>query len=314
MLAFTPIKDLKILFVGDDQKISDELQNLLDKFGCRSFETVKKARDASDIVERRRPDLVLMNDDRQRDESAEPELGSLIENREIPVIFIISDKDASSLDTSKLKIPFGYVRRPLDERELKIAVEMTLYHNNMEVVKNNDKAHLSAALELLRMTERTINEIIDFALEQACVITKSKMGFINSVEENETMTTQISWSRFVMESCRIVDKPIRFNVAKGGVWKEAIIQRRPIIINDYNASQYPKLGTPAGHAPLNRIMLIPVFDKNEIVMLTAVANRDTDYTEKDIKQVSLFMEMLWKQIARKKNEDSLKLSEKNSGW
>ena len=137
-------------------------------------------------------------------------------------------------------------------------------------------------------------------------LTGSKIGYIAFASEDETVLTMHYWSNSAMQQCAMIDKPIVYPVKDTGLWGEAIRQRKPVITNDYAASNPLKKGTPSGHVHLTRHMNIPLFDGGRIVAVAGVANKAGDYQDDDIRQLTLFMDGMWKILCRKRAEESLK--------
>jgi PAS domain S-box-containing protein len=130
-------------------------------------------------------------------------------------------------------------------------------------------------------------------------MTESRFGFFGFVGEDETAMTIHAWSGEAMKGCSIADKPSRFPIADAGVWGEAVRRREPFILNDYGKYHSAKKGLPAGHVPLSRLMVVPIFSSGKIVSLAAVANRDRDYGADDVKQLKAFGESVQSIIDRK---------------
>jgi GAF domain-containing protein len=70
--------------------------------------------------------------------------------------------------------------------------------------------------------------IIDFALEKAIELTKSKTGYLTFVNADETLLTMHSWPK---EQRAAEVAPQTDLVAEAGRWAEAVRQRRPVIAN-----------------------------------------------------------------------------------
>ncbi len=110
-----------------------------------------------------------------------------------------------------------------------------------------DKSCLEVVLQLNRMTNVPLREVMDYALEQITCLTQSKIGYIALVNEDETVLTMYAWSKSAMAECRIADKPIIYPLESTGLWGEAVRQRKPVITNDYAAPHSLKKGYPEGH-------------------------------------------------------------------
>jgi GAF domain-containing protein len=143
-------------------------------------------------------------------------------------------------------------------------------------------------LELYRMsTVESLDEIIRFAVEKCMKISKSKMGFIGFITEDETKMVAHLWSEKAMQECEIENKPVEFSLYHAGIWAEAIRQHKPIIVNDYSKPSPYKKGYPEGHVSITRFIRIPVMDGNRCIMVVCLANKKEPYTDEDMLEASL---------------------------
>jgi len=176
---------------------------------------------------------------------------------------------------------------------------------NMEEALRLDESRLEAVWQISQMTKASLKEITEFALEEGVRLTKSKIGYLAFTNEDETVLTMQAWSKTVMEECAVADKPLMFPVETTGLWGEAVRQRRPIITNDYAAPNPYKKGYPKGHIEIRRHMNIPVFDGEHIVAVAGVGNKEEDYDESDVRQLTLLMNAMWMHIKRQRAEAEL---------
>ena len=167
------------------------------------------------------------------------------------------------------------------------------------------EARLKALVDILQHTSATVQDLLDYALEQAIKLTGSKIGYIYHYHEDRREFVLNSWSSEVMPACAVANQETTYELDKTGIWGEAVRQRRPIIVNAYQASDALKKGTPAGHVQLEKFMTLPILQGGKIIGVIGLANKETDYDYTDILQVSLLMETTWKSIARKKAEEQL---------
>jgi len=168
-----------------------------------------------------------------------------------------------------------------------------------------ERSRLEALLQLAQMAAAPVQEITDFALEAAVRLTGSKIGYLAFMNEDETILTMHSWSKTAMKQCAIIDKPMVYPVETTGLWGEAIRQRKPVITNDYSAPSPQKKGYPEGHVKVVRHMNVPVFDGDRIVAVAGLGNKDTDYDESDVRQLTLLMQGMWRLLQRRKAEQAL---------
>ena len=90
------------------------------------------------------------------------------------------------------------------------------------------------------------------------------------------------------------------------VWRS----RKPLIINDFQASNPALRSLPDSHLPVTRLMSVPIFSGARVVGIAAVANKSEDYDLSDLRQLTLLMDGMWRLIERRNAEESLKESEK----
>lgn len=169
-----------------------------------------------------------------------------------------------------------------------------------------DELRLEALLKLNQMSGASLQEITNFVREEAVRLTKSKIGYLAFVNEEENVLTLHSWSKNAMKQCTIAKKPIVYRLETTGLWGEAIRQRKAIIINDYSAPSPFKKGYPKDHVEIKRHMNTPIFDGEKIVVVAGVGNKDDEYDESDVRQLTLLMQEMWGLIQQKRTDDELK--------
>lgn len=170
-----------------------------------------------------------------------------------------------------------------------------------------NKNRLDALLQLTDMTDSSLEMISSFVLDKATELTKSKFGFIALTNEDESVLTTYAWSEHVMDACGLdAELPI-FNVKDGGLWTESLLQRKSIIVNDYDSCELNKNGIPSGHIPLKRLISIPIFEGDSIVAVATMANKDEEYNETDLRQLKLLMEGMWTILKRNQAEEKYRI-------
>lgn len=176
---------------------------------------------------------------------------------------------------------------------------------DLEVQQSVTESRLKALLRLNEMSASSLKEIADFALEEAVRLTRSTIGYLAFVNDDESILTMYSWSREAMRECAISDKPREYPLTGTGLWGEAIRQRRPVITNDYATPNHCKKGYPSGHVEVRRHMNTPIFDGERIVIVAGVGNKDEEYDETDVHQLTLLMQGMWRLIQHRRAEEAL---------
>ncbi|MDD3875140.1 MAG: response regulator [Bacteroidales bacterium] len=178
------------------------------------------------------------------------------------------------------------------ENDARKESEKLLIEQKKEIEFNNER--LECILRISQMQTNSTQKLLDFALEEAINLTKSKIGYIYFYNENLRQFVLNTWSKGVMDECTVREPQIIYNLDNTGCWGEAVRQRMPIIMNDFEAEHPLKRGIPEGHVKLKKFLTIPVINMNEIVAVAGVANKNDDYNDTDVRQLTLLMDNVWK--------------------
>lgn len=179
--------------------------------------------------------------------------------------------------------------------------------SNVELQKSENR--LRSLVGILQHTTGSASELLDIALEKALALTMSKYGYIYIYDDEKREFILNSWSKDVMEACAVVEPQTCYALDKTGIWGEAVRQGKPILVNDFSLDNPLRKGYPVGHVHLNRFLTIPIFVKDRIVAVVGVANKQNDYDESDILQLTLLMDATWKAVEREKVEEALRESQ-----
>ncbi|EKQ55726.1 MAG: PAS domain S-box [Methanobacterium sp. Maddingley MBC34] len=198
------------------------------------------------------------------------------------------------------KLPSGDIVAVYDD-----LTEIKQYEEELEQNQNR----LRSLVRILQYRSESVQDFLDYALEEAINLTESKLGYIYYYHEDRKEFILNTWSKEVMDECTITDKQSVYELDKTGIWGEAVRQKKPIILNDFKVFHPLKRGYPEGHAPLHKFMTIPVISGDEIVAVVGVANKETNYTETDVLQLELLMDAVWKVLDSQRAEEALKKSE-----
>jgi len=175
---------------------------------------------------------------------------------------------------------------------------------------NQTENYLSYILDILQFEKEDEKEYLDYALAQCLKLTKSKFGYIYHYDENKKEFTLNTWSNEVMDECKVVNPQIKYQLEKTGIWGEVVRQRKEIIVNDFEKENPLKKVYPEGHVDIKKFLSIPIFEKDKIIAVIGIANKESDYDEDDLINLKLFMNIVFKELTRIKITKELK-NEKN---
>jgi two-component system, response regulator PdtaR len=158
------MSDINILIIEDEAIIAEDISDMIRKIGYEVAAIIGNGDKALDYLGFHYPDLVLcdimIKGTRDGIQIAE----WLRKNRQIPFLFLTSLTDRATLDRAKTTLPYGYIVKPFDEKDLLTSIEMALYKfsQEMDAMKLTREKLDSLAMESLTDREYEIlNEMIN---------------------------------------------------------------------------------------------------------------------------------------------------------
>ncbi len=121
-----------ILIVEDESIISLDIRNSLERSGYQVAGQADRGEDAIKQAGELHPDLILMDIGLKGNMDGIAAAEQIRTRFDLPVIFLTSYSDQSTLERARVAEPFGYILKPFEERELVSNIEMTLYKHTME--------------------------------------------------------------------------------------------------------------------------------------------------------------------------------------
>ncbi|MBN2351788.1 MAG: GGDEF domain-containing protein [Spirochaetales bacterium] len=153
---------------------------------------------------------------------------------------------------------------------------------------------------------RTVNELMQKALDEIEALTGSLIGFYHFVDPDRNNLTLRAWSTRTREVfCKAEGEGRHYPLAEAGVWADCVREGRPLIHNDY-ASLPGKRGLPPGHAALVRELVVPTMRDGRVVAVLGVGNKPADYGDKDVVLVSYIADLIWTIVERKRMDEEIR--------
>jgi PAS domain S-box-containing protein len=175
--------------------------------------------------------------------------------------------------------------------------------------KQSEEINASRLHLMQYAANHSFDDFIEETLNEIEKVTQSKISFYVFVHEDQKSVILQDWSRRTKaEFCKAEGRGFHYNISDAGVWSDCIIQRKPVIHNDYASLPHCK-GLPEGHAELIRELVVPVFRGDIIKAVIAVGNKQQLYNEQDVEAVSLLADLSWEIAERKRGEETLLESE-----
>jgi two-component sensor histidine kinase len=115
---------IKILIVDDEQLIALDVQNYLKKIGYGVTGIASSGKEALEMAAKTKPDLILMDIVLKGSMDGIETARRIRVQHDIPSIFLTAYIDDEKIERAKVAQPFGYILKPFDKKELRVAIEM----------------------------------------------------------------------------------------------------------------------------------------------------------------------------------------------
>ena len=170
---------------------------------------------------------------------------------------------------------------------------------------------LSELYEPLISPKASMATIARTVLNQAKSLTGSAHGYVSEIDPATGDNISHTLSDMMKGHCGVSDenKKIVFPRGKDGLysmlWGHSLNTGEAFYTN--SPAEHPaSAGVPDGHVPINRFVSVPVMLAEQLVGQIALANKEGDYTEKDLKAICRLSELYALAIQRKRAEQALK--------
>ncbi|WP_458701550.1 response regulator [Sulfurospirillum sp. 1307] len=137
------MKDVHILLVEDETIIAMDISSILENFGYIVDEVASSTDEALLYVEKYKPHLVLMDICLDGSKDGTEIVEEIQQKFQIPVIYLSSYSDETTLEKAGSTKPYGYIVKPVDENQLNSTILIALSR-----FKEDQKKNSGAIIEL----------------------------------------------------------------------------------------------------------------------------------------------------------------------
>jgi len=117
---------IKILIVEDELIISQDISFKLEDLGYEVVEMASDYEEAIEIIEAEALDIVLLDINLSEEKDGIDVAKYIRANKDLPFVYLTSNADFSTVSRAKETKPNGYVLKPVQTKELLVAIEMAL--------------------------------------------------------------------------------------------------------------------------------------------------------------------------------------------
>jgi len=136
---------IKTLIVEDELIIAEDIKGMLRDMGHHVIGIASDCSEAEEILEHETPDIALI-DIHLRGTDDGINLAGIIRNKfDIPIIFITSYSDKTTVERAKQVMPDGYIVKPFEKADLYTSIEIALFNyarNHRPEISGEDSLHV----------------------------------------------------------------------------------------------------------------------------------------------------------------------------
>ncbi len=137
----------KILIVEDDRLAAKNFEYLLKRMKYKAPDLAVSGEEAIEKAEKNKIDLILMDINLSSGLNGIEAAKEIKKNMDIPIIYLTAYATEDVIELARNTEPYGYLIKPVEEIELKAAIEMALYKNKAEQRIKSNEEYLYLVLE-----------------------------------------------------------------------------------------------------------------------------------------------------------------------
>jgi response regulator RpfG family c-di-GMP phosphodiesterase len=136
-----------IMVVEDEGIIADDIARQLTDMGYNVIATAYSGEEAVKKARELRPDLVLMDIVLAGKIDGIKAAEKIKATADIPVVYLTAYADKKTLSRAKLTGPSGYVLKPIEKRQLQVAIELALHRHNADSSLKKNHARIYGSMK-----------------------------------------------------------------------------------------------------------------------------------------------------------------------
>jgi PAS domain S-box-containing protein len=182
----------RLLIVEDENIIAKDIQRRLTRLGYSVPAIASSGRDALQKTATVHPDLILMDIVLKGDMDGVDAAAQVQEHFQIPIVYLTAYADEHTWQRAMATEPFGYVLKPVIDRQLQTVIEIALD-------KHRTERHIAAREQRLATTLRCVGDAV------IATDAEGRLTFMNPAAELLTGWSQDdAYAQHVEEVCRII--------------------------------------------------------------------------------------------------------------
>lgn len=248
---------IQILVVEDEVIVAQDIAGRLTKLGYAVTATVSSGEEAIQKAIENPPDLVLMDIVLKGDMDGVTAAEKIRTNRNVPTVFLTAYADDQTLQRAKLTDPFGYIIKPFQQHDLRVAIEIALHRHEIETKMRESLKAAEAVRESVEEKSHRQNQYISMAAHElrnplnAILISAELLDRTRSSDESQVRTLRLVHSA-TQKMNQLIDDMLFMGRAEAGQLK-----CNPLPINLVEFCQDLLAQLQLGNEAKHKLTLIP---------------------------------------------------------
>ena len=142
-------KGYRILVVEDDAVTSLFLHDMLRRLDHDVVALASTGGEAIRWAEAEQPDVILMDIWLAGPMSGIEAAGQIRQRLDIPVVFVTAHSDESTLRQAQATQPYGFVLKPFDQNDLRVAIEIALHKHRIDAQLRRSEQRFATTLKAI---------------------------------------------------------------------------------------------------------------------------------------------------------------------
>jgi CheY-like chemotaxis protein len=203
----------RILVVEDESIIAADIAMSLQNLGYEVTATIPSGEQAISKVKADNPDIVLMDIVLKGGMDGIEAAEQIRSQFRVPVVFLTAYADEKTLERAKITGPFGYIVKPFQDTDLRVAVEIAIYKAKLEAEREQLISELQEALA----TIKTLRGLIPICAW--CKQIRNDKGYWQAVEQYIEEHSDVEFTHGMCPECqkKFFPKSLKSRKAGGSI-------------------------------------------------------------------------------------------------
>jgi PAS domain S-box-containing protein len=195
----------KIFIVEDEWLVSLELQQRIKDLGYEIAGASDNGESAIEMILETKPDLILIDINIKGNIDGIETARRVLVKYNVPIIYLTAYSDKTTLERAKITTPYGYIIKPVEERDLLISIEISLNKFEMEKKLKDSENKLSITLQsigdgviatdekgFITLMNKTAEKMCGWNFNEAKGINLNQVFNIKSAINNNTLENPVN--------------------------------------------------------------------------------------------------------------------------